>query len=504
MVALAAVAAVSACAGPATPAASNHDTLRIGRAYDMATLDPAMQATAGDFELANTVYSGLLRYKLGTTEVEPDLATKWSSNDAGTVWTFELRQGVQFQKGYGEVTADDVVATFERLTSDKLASPNADTMKAMQSIKAVSPYQVEMTLSAPDPALLGKLASTPTRVVSAKAVEKLGDSFGKNPVGSGPFQFDSWQPGQKLVLTAFDGYWGGKPKLPRVEYVPIPDPTTLYGAFDSGDIDMVQVNDPDHYTKYKSADGVTLSETPLLNVRHLQFNTTIAPFDNPKLREAVNYAIDRQTLLDGLFKGMSVPADNVLPPGVNYRIDNLLNYQYDPAKAKQLVAEAGYPNGLDVQFYVPNIDRFTTPATVIQQDLQKVGIRAKLQVMETQSFAALAAKKPGVPMWIQSHSFAPDPDRDLYAWFDTDGIPGTNWSHVSVPELDQALHTGTTSIDTNVRKQAFEQAQRLIADGNYGYYIDHEKYIWATHDFVKGFTADPLRTLRLDNVSLEG
>lgn len=503
-----ALMAVSACTAN-LPDESGADgtggeNLRIGQEYDLGTLDPQVLTSVGDKQMTTNIFEGLVKYELGGVKVVPGLATEWSADEAGTTWTFQLRPGVQFQKGYGELTARDVVFSLERLLDPALASPNASLLSSVKAVRTGGDRTVILELSAPDPALTDKLASWYTGIVSEKAVTEKGAEFGHDPVGTGPYQFERWTPGQETVLTAFTDHWGGKPQLGQVTYKAIPDVTTRNNAFAADEIDMIQVTDPDILARYEGNEDVEVSSVPGLITRFFGMKTDTAPFDDPRVRKAVTLAIDRPVMLDGLFKGISTPATGILSPAANYASENLLDYRYDPAEATRLMSEAGYAGGVDVTFTVPNVDRFTRPATVIQQDLAKIGIRVQIVVMEAQSMLAALKSPEGLQMFILSRGQEPVPDRVLSTWFSTDGIPENNWARITDPEVDQWLAEATTTLDETVRADLFGKVQQWAAEQNAYYYIDHEDFLFATHVRVKGFVGDPLRSIRLDDVSLSG
>ncbi|OZM76858.1 ABC transporter substrate-binding protein [Pseudonocardia sp. MH-G8] len=478
--------------------------LRIGQEYDLGTLDPQVLTSVGDKQMTTNVFEGLVKYELGGVKVVPGLATEWSTDEAGTTWTFQLRPGVRFQKGYGELTARDVVFTLERLLDPALASPNASLLSGLKAVRADDDRTVVLELSAPDPALTDKLASWYTGIVSEKAVTEKGAEFARDPVGTGPYQFDRWTPGQETVLTAFAEYWGGAPALGQVTYKAIPDVTTRNNAFAADEIDMIQVTDPDILARYEGDPDIEISSVPGLITRFFGMKTDVAPFDDPRVRKAATLAIDRPAMLDGLFKGISTPATGILSPEANFAAENILDYRHDPVEATRLMNEAGYAGGVDVTFTVPNVDRFSRPATVIQQDLAKIGIRVEIQMMETQSLLAALKSQEGLQMFILSRGQEPMPDRVLSTWFSSGGVPENNWSRISDPEVDQWLTEATTTTDEAVRADLFGKVQQWAAEQNAYYYIDHEDFLFATHARVKGFVGDPIRSIRLDDVSLSG
>jgi len=476
--------------------------LRMGMQYDFGTLDPQVLTTVGDKQMSANLFDGLVQYELGTTNIEPDLATDWTMSDDGLVWTFNLRQGVQFHKGYGEMTADDVVFTFERLLSPELSSPNAPNHASIASVEALSPYQVRFTLSEPDPAFLDKLANWFSLIVSKAAVEEKGDRFGDDPIGTGRYQFSHWSPQQETVFEAFEDHFLGVPNLERIVFVPIPDATTMYNAFEAGDVDLIQVTDPEKLARYGSDPSINVYAVPGLVTRFIGLNTEFEPFSDPRVREAVALAIDRDSIMEFIFQGISTAADSILAPGVQHVARGVVDYRYDPERARELLAEAGYPDGFDVTLTLPNVDRFTLPAAVVQENLAEVGIRVSLEVMETQSFVARLRSPEGLAMFSLSRSQDATPDRVLYSWHHSSAIPENNWARIRDPEVDAWLDEAISTLDENERQRLFGLVQERVAAGHYYYYYDHENMIFAVRDSVQGFVADPQRSLRLDDVSM--
>jgi len=478
-------------------------TLRYGAAYDHGSLDPQLLSSVGDRQMANNVFEGLVRYVAGGTVIEPSLASDWVHNESGTDWTFNLVQGVQFHKDFGELTAEDVVFTIERLLDPELNSPNRSLMASVVSVTAPSKYQVRFELSEPDPAFLDKLANWFTFIVSKEAVEERGDSFGDDPVGTGPYQFGHWLPQQETVLTAFQDYWRGPPALAEVAFISIPDPTTMYNAFESGDVDIIFVTDADKLKRYANDSSIGVDSVPGLITRFFGMNTDFQPFANAQVREAVTLAVDREGMMTYLFPGISTAADSILAPGVLHVKRGVVHYELDLERARRLLAEAGYPDGFSVTFSVPNIDRFTLPAAVIQENLAQIGIAATIEVIETQTYMATLQTK-GYDMFILTRTQDATPDRTLYTWFHSSEIPLNNWAKVVDPDVDMWLDRATTITDEQERDELFGLVQQRIADGNFYYFIDHENMIFAYHDYVIGFIGNPQRSFRLDNVRLEG
>lgn len=476
--------------------------LRIGQEYDLGNLDPGVLTSVGDKQMTSNVFEGLLRYKYGTVELEPGLATEWTSDEAGATWTFQLRENVQFHKGYGEMTSEDVAFSLMRILDEATASPNASLLSSISDVRADGDHTVIIELEKPDPSLLHKLASWYTSIVSQDAVEEKGETFSQDPVGTGPYQFETWTQGQETTMTAFAEYWGEEPGVDQVIYRAIPDVTTRNNAFLAGEIDINQVTDPEIYAQLEGAEGVELVSEPGLITRFLGMKSDAPPFDDPRVREAVSLAIDRPAMLGSIFEGISTPAEGILSPPVLHAKTGILNYEYDPERAKELLAEAGYADGLDVTLTIGNVDRFTRPATVIQQNLAEVGITMEIITMETQSMLEALQSEEGIQMSLLSRGQDPTPDRVLGSWFSSQTIPQNNWSRINDPEVDQWLAEATSTLDEDRRAELFGNVQDRIVEGNFYYYIDHEDFIFATQSRVEGFVSDPQRALRLDGVTV--
>jgi peptide/nickel transport system substrate-binding protein len=484
-----------------SPTEVKRGELRIAMQYDLGNLDPQVLTSVTDKQMSSNLYNGLVHYKLGSVDIEADLAEKWVSTPDGKEWTFTLRKGVKFHGGYGELKASDVKFTFDRLQDPALKSANASLMKGLKTT-VVDDYTVKFNLDKPDAAFLDKLANSFSYIVSEKAVKELGDKFAQKPIGTGPYMFQKWSPQQETVYVANDEYYGGKPGLAKVTYVSIPDPTTMYNAFEAGDVNLMQVTDGDHLAKYKKNPDMTVSEVPGLITRFMGMDTEIKPFDDKRVRLAILHAINKPSLIDNVFKGISTPAKSILAPSVQDSEQDVTQYAYDVPLAKQLMKDAGYEKGFKTTMFLPNIDRFTLPATVIQENLKQIGIQVEIKAMETQAFLSELKKPAGMPLFILSRGQDATPDRVLMQWHHSREIPANNWSRLRDPEIDKWLDEAVSTIDEAKRKDLFSKVQKKVVDEADYLYIDHENQIFAMQKKVEGFVGDPQRSIRLDKVTI--
>lgn len=481
---------------------SSKDTgvLKIAQTYDMKGLDPINLPSVTESQIAGNIYDGLLQFEYGGTKLQPALATEWTISPDGKTYTFKLRKGVQFHKDYGEMTSADVKFSLDRVR-DKKISQAASNFASIDSIDTPDASTVVLKLNRTDPALLTALAAPTGGIVSKKAVEKLGKDYSINPVGTGPFAFEAWKANTETDLVANKKYWGSAPKIQKLVFVPIPEPTTMYMAFEKGEVDVIQVTDGEHYKKYKGDAKFQVSEIAGLITRMIGFNQQIKPFDNPKVRQAVVMGFNRDKVINEMFGNISTKAKGFLAPSVPGYEPNQEDPPYDPVKAKQLLTEAGFPDGFKTVMEVPNIDRFTVPATVFQEDMRKLGITIEYKPIDTAT--ALANQRKGsVPIWSVSWNQDPVPDRVMMR-FHSSQYPGNNGFGYKNPAVDKLIDEALASSDDKVRSADFSKIQQQIAKDYVGIWLDNEKYIFALSKKVKGFPADPRRSLRMFPVSID-
>ena len=353
---------------------------------DITGLDPFDFLGTSAEPMSRAIYEGLVRFNYGfvsVEEMEPALAESWNVSSDGLVWTFYLRRGVQFHHGYGEVTAEDIKFSIDRLVEGK--SRHAADYATLDEIVIVDPYTVEFRLSEPNPFFLFTVGNFHGgSVVSKKAVEELGDGFSSMPVGTGPFQFREWVSKERVVLEGFDEYWHGKPILERIEFIFMPDVNTRTLALESGQVDTAtDVPDEEAWIQNMRNKGVIVDalgfDIPLL----CHFNMTVEPLNDIRVRQALCYAINREDFV--AFHGPSIcrPQISVLPPGMYGSItEGIPTYSYDLDKARQLLRAAGYPNGFDLGVVLSSVrDLYLDPVEIIQAQLAEIGVTFEINAI---------------------------------------------------------------------------------------------------------------------------
>ncbi|HID8120619.1 TPA: ABC transporter substrate-binding protein [Pseudomonas aeruginosa] len=381
---------------------------------DVATLDPAIGYDWQNWSMIKSLFDGLMDYKPGTTELEKDLAEDYDISEDGTVYTFTLKKGVKFHNGR-EMKAADVKYSLERTVNPKTQSPGAgffnsiagfDAMaegkaETLSGIEVLDDYTVKITLSAPNATFLHVMAINFASVVPREEAEKWGADFGKHPVGTGAFTLADWQLGQKLVFKKNPDYYkAGIPRLDGITFEVGQEPMVALLRLEKGEVDIAGDGVPPAKflqfrkdPKYK--DLLVVGDQ--LHTGYLTLKTTLPPFDNLKVRQAVNMAISKDRIVR-IINGRATPADQPLPPAMPGYAEDYQGYAYDVEDAKKLLAEAGFADGFDTELFVMNTDPQPRIAQSIQQDLAKVGIRAQIKSLAQANVIAAGSEPNQAPM----------------------------------------------------------------------------------------------------------
>lgn len=425
---------------------------------DIATLDPAVGYDWQNWSMINALFSRLVDYKPGTTELGPALADSYDVSDDGKIYTFKLHPGVKFTNGR-EVTAADVKWSIERAVNPKTQGPGAgffhsivgaDKMTAgtadtMEGITAVDDHTVKFTLSQPDATFLNVLALNFASVVPKEAVEAANGDFGKHPVGSGAFTLKEWTIGQRLVFRKNADYFvKDRPHVDSFTVEVGQEPLVALLRLQKGEVDIAGDGiPPAKYLEMKKSaefEGMIVDRQQL-ETSYVTLNTQVKPFDNAKVRQAVNMAINKDRIVR-IINGRATPASQVLPPLMPGYDQNYKGYAYDPEKAKALLAEAGLKDGFSTQIYTSNTDPQPRITQAIQQDLAAIGVKAEIKAVANPNVIAAGGTQGQAPMvwsgglgWIADF---PDPS-DFYGPILGCGSAvagGWNWSWYCNKDID--------------------------------------------------------------------
>jgi peptide/nickel transport system substrate-binding protein len=426
--------------------------------------DPARWRYTSDWFVYPNVFNWLIRWKPGPDpkELEPDLAEKWTISSDGLVYTFNLRRGVQFHGGYGELTADDVVFSYQRQIDDPKMS-FYEALGNIKSVEAVDKYTVRITLKARDGSFMWTVVSyRPGLIVSKKAVQQLGEAFTKKPVGTGPFEFVELTSQGQVVVKAFDGYFRGRPTARQLTFIHINDEDTAVAAVRRGDLQIIWTRGNPEAVKVLRADTKVkvVRVIEYYNLFQVQFSFKFKPAQDVRVRRALAHAVDRRVIAQAL-PGLDEMAEVMRPPQLFGGTTDVPTYPFDRTKARQFLAEAGYANGFPLTLMVQNREPETTVAQILLAQWQAVGVNVRLEVLDPT--AAFDRRNKGdFDVTISATSRPGDPHLFFWDVFDSEAIPlyGSNFFHYR--DADDLIDAGRLTIDEARRAQIYRALQRKL------------------------------------------
>lgn len=474
--------------------------LKVAQVADISSLDPHKVNDIYSANVIKQVYNNLVKLDQNL-EIKGDLAESWENPDNYT-WIFYLKKGVKFHNGE-EFTANDVKFTIERLLNPETGSPGAWLLKEVNQVEVLDKYTVKLKTEHPFAPLLSNLARYELAMLNEKAVKAGGDSYGANPVGTGPFKFEEHYYGDKVILTKFEDYFEGPAEVDKVIYRAIPEDATRVVELESGGLNIMYNLPPQEYDRLSQNSKIKIIETLGQSTLYIGFNAEVKPFNNKKVRQALNYAVDKQAIVDAVFFGKAEPSYGPLSPSI-WGFDRSLSYAYpyNPEKAKKLLAEAGYPNGFECTIWTDPRTERKSITELVQAYLAQIGVIANIEILEWSTFIPATAKGAD-GMFILGWTGTGDADGGLYPRFHTDNIGSSNRHRWGTPELDKLLEAGRTTVDIEERKGVYKKIQSYIIENATDIFIAVPKTLAATSSNVKGFILYPNNINPLYPVSLE-
>ena len=437
---------------------------------DASKLDPHIASSGADKGLLHWMFNGLVRIKPGEGSpdyIEPDIAKSWTSSEDGLTWTFALRDDVECHGDYGAIDAEDVVFSLDRARNPD-TSAFAKDFDAIKSVEATDAYEVTIQLDYKIPSLLGLLISYHGgNIVCKDAVEELGEDFVKNPVGTGPFMFAEYVPQQYVRLVANPEYYRGKPKLDEVVLRFIPSDATRDLAFQSGEIDMMIGRGDSKWVARMnelSEANVALMSPGEMSV--LSLNKTMPPLDNLLVRQAVAHAIDKEQIVAFWGEGLNFVSHSPVPAGNLGHTNEVARYEHSVEKAKELLTEAGYPDGVELGT-IHTINPGMLPTIeAAQAQLAKAGINLSIEPVEHSTFHEQIRKDLSQVTHYRALRF-PVADVYLTQFFHSDSIVNTptgvtNFSHCDA--ADAEIDAAKSETDPAKQLELWAAAQKKIMD----------------------------------------
>ncbi|MDQ0273601.1 ABC transporter substrate-binding protein [Cytobacillus purgationiresistens] len=496
---------------PGTEEKGSGGTLVFGRGGDSTSLDPAATTEGEAFKVTKNLFETLVNFGEQDTEIEAGLATEWEPSEDGLTHTLKLREGVKFHDGT-DFNAEAVVFNLERWKAgnkEQFYYYNSQFGDKIDSVKAVDDYTVEFKLNTPIAPFYKNLAMSPFGIASPAAIEKFGDKFMENPVGTGPFVFKEWKRNDRITIEKYADYWQeGLPKLDSVIFRSIPENSARLNALASGEVDLIDgVNFSDVPQIEGNAD-LQVFERPTLNVAYLGLTNTRGPIEEKLVRQALNYAVDKKSLIDAFYAGAADPAINPMPPVVAGYNEEIEDYPYDPEKAKELLKEAGYEDGFEMELWAMPVPRPYMPdgqkvAEAIQSNFEAIGVKAKIVTYEWGTYLEKANNGEADSFLLGWTGDNGDADNFLYVLLDEDSIGSNNYTYYKNSKVHELLTKAQASPNQEEREKLYKEAQVIIKDDAPWIPLVHSRPILAGSAGIENFKPHPTGSDLLSNIELK-
>lgn len=434
--------------------------ITIARAFDVNGLDPGFLTE--NAQVVDNIFDTLVK-RDENEQLIPGLATSWSQVDENT-WEFKLRENVKFTNGE-DFNADAVKYSIDRVLNPDNNAPTSGYISTIQEVQAVDKYTVHVITKNPDPLIPTRFNRYPTEIVPPLYVEEVGqEQFAQKPIGTGPYKFVEWNKGSSVVLEANADYWNGEPEVKKITFRSIPEASTRVSALLNGEVDLITAVSPEDREKIEGSSNARLSSVERAgNTVYVGFKTDVEPFNNVKVRQALNYAIDTKSIVDNVLRGAAVQTESLIGPKDFGYAGESETYGYDPEKAKQLLTEAGYPDGFSatldtVNWYIKNTD----VAQVIAEQLKAVGVDIKVNNVESSVYRTLVPSGEQNSMYVLGWSSTNtlDADAAIYAILHS----GESYSTYSNPEVDAKLEEARGTTDEDRRTTLYKEIQDIVLE----------------------------------------
>ena len=482
--------------------------------------NPILDTAGTTFDAtAKNIFEGLTHFIRGTTEIEPGMAESWDVSADGKVYTFKLRKGVKFHSAKHftpsrDMNADDVIFTFERQWKKdhpfhKVSGGSYEYFEGMSmpdllsSIEKVDDYTVKFVLNRPEAPMLANLAMDFAVIASAEyadAMMKAGtpEKIDQWPIGTGPFVFEGYKKDAQIRYTANKDYWKGKAPIDKLVFAITPDASVRYAKLKAGECQVMPYPNPADLAAMKADANINLMEKEGLNVGYLAYNTLMKPFDDVRVRKALNHAINKAAIIDTVFQGAGKPAKNPIPPTIWSYNNATVDDAFDLETAKKLLADAGYPNGFEMKIWAMPVQRPYNPnarrmAEVIQADWAKIGVKAEIVSYEWGEYLKRSKDKDrdGAILlgWTGDNG---DPDNFLAVLLGCDGVGGSNRAQWCYQPFEDLIQKAKVVADPKERTKLYEQAQLVFKEQAPWATIAHSVVFEPLSKNVVNYKIDPL------------
>lgn len=473
------------------------DTIVVGNGADAKSLDPHASNDNPSSRVTAQIYDRLAEFDDNSVP-QPSLADSWEQPD-NTTTIIHLRKGVKFHNGE-ELKASDVKFTIDRMQN----SPQVHhIIEAIDHVDIIDDYTVKIVTKTPYAPLLNHLAHNAVAILNEKAVTEAGDSYGQHPIGTGPYKFISWASGDRIVLEAFPEYFKGETPVKNLIFRSIVEETNRTIGLETGELDIVYDILGMDKTRLQNDPKYNYIEEPGVSMTYLGFNVKKAPFDNPKVREAISYAIDQAPIIETAFLGGAVAADSIIGPKL-FAYSPVGKYEYNPEKAKELLKEAGLENGFKTKIWINDNNIRRDIAVILQDQLKQVGIDVAVETLEWGAYLDGTARGDHDMFILGWGTVTRDPDYGINALVSTATHGGAgNRTFYSNPKVDELLEAGKSELDIEKRKAIYKEIQEIIRKELPMYMVSYPTYNVVTKKDIKNFKFELSTAHRLYGVKIE-
>ncbi|QKS72913.1 glutathione ABC transporter substrate-binding protein [Paenalkalicoccus suaedae] len=497
--------------GDAADVEVDDSNLVIATTSDIVALDPHGSNDVPSSAVQTNIFETLLMQS-EDMELEPLLATSWEATE-DNVWRFELRDDVEFTDGT-PFNAEAVKANLDRVLDPDVASQRAFLYEMVEEVVVVDEFTVDFVTEYPFAPLPSHLAHSGGGMISPEAIAsdyeameaggQPGDYLNENPIGTGFFQFESWNPGAEVVLTRNDNYWGEPAGVESVTFRVSPEDLTRISELETGSAHIIYPVSPSDQERVDGTEGVSVYTQESLSLSYIGFNVEAEPFDDPLVRQAVTMAIDNDMLNEGVMQGTATPAVGPIGSNVFGFSDEVEGLEFDQERARELLAEAGYPDGFDTTIWTNDSRERMDVAELVQAQLAEIGVNAEIEVLEWGAYLENTADGQHDMFILGWVTVTGDADYGMYALFHSDnqGEAG-NRSFYANDEVDALLDQARQESDEATREDLYEQVMEILVEEAPMLYLYHTQYLVGIRDEVQGFWKHPNGLYQLQDVTIE-
>jgi len=478
--------------------------LRVGWGVDAVTLDPAYQADFRSGSVISHIMETLVVLDPKDLSVQPGLAEKWKVIDDKT-YQFQLRKNVTFHDG-SPFNAEAVKYSIERFISPETKSPRASYLNMIDQMKVLDPNTLQVSLKYPFGPFLQQLAYFGSVIVSPKSAKEYGlKEFGNHPSGTGPFKLQDWKRGEQITLVRNEKYWGKQAGVREIRFKVIPDEATRVIALETGDIDLA-VDVPTHEAdRLQSKPGIQVVTGESLRTVFMALNTRVKPLDDVRVRKAIDLAIDEEAMINALMGKYGRVPTSVMNPLI-FGGKKYPPKKADLKKAKELLAQAGYPNGFASKLYTPQgrYPKDKEMATLISAQLEQIGIKAPVEVFEWATYTSKVNNRDYSMVILGWGNTTGHADVFLHPQFHSSQMKSTlNPANYNNPEVDSLLEKARKTTNPDIQREAYHKVLDILQEQAPVIPLCHPVQIFALRGNVKGFASVPTEVIVLDKVYLE-